>query len=222
MTKTLENINKISGRNFKVVKELFLRKDSAVGELITANMEGLVVAIYEPWNECLRLVDNKMYYAYDNAVLETKFHHRDFYDIKNTFHNMADQMSLFNGFRMFILEEICETEAVEEIEEEVEAVEEIEEIVKEEIPVQLEEIAISSKKLINKEEVYNAYFSNNAIYILDKNNDIHRIRRSVYTFTSHGIVNKEILNEERMYDKIQSLMEWKDEEDFRFFAVVEK
>lgn len=226
---TIKSINKISGRNFNIVKELFLRKDSAVGELINANMEGFVVAIYEPCNECLRFVDGKIYYAYDNGVLETKFHHRDFYDMKNTFHNMADQMSMFQGFRMFILEEVVEEQMVEEtvievVEEQQPVVVEtvIEESVSNNTPVELIEVAVSAVELINRESVYDSWYNKQAIYILDKNDDIHRIRRNVYTFTSHGIVKKEILSEERMLNKIADLLDWQDTNDFRFFSVIEK
>lgn len=225
---TIKSINKISGRNFNIVKELFLRKDSAVGELINANMEGFVVAIYEPCNECLRFVDCKIYYAYDNGVLETKFHHRDFYDMKNTFHNMADQMSMFQGFRMFILEEVVEEQMVEEtvievVEEQQPVVVEtvIEESVSNDVP-ELIEVAVSAVELTNRESVYDSWYNKQAIYILDKNNDIHRIRRNVYTFTSHGIVKKEILSEERMLNKIADLLDWQDTNDFRFFSVIEK
>lgn len=226
---TIKSINKISGRNFNIVKELFLRKDSAVGELINANMEGFVVAIYEPCNECLRFVDGKIYYAYDNGVLETKFHHRDFYDMKNTFHNMADQMSMFQGFRMFILEEVVEEQMVEEtvievVEEQQPVVVEtvIEESVSNNTPVELIEVAVSAVELTNRESVYDSWYNKQAIYILDENNDIHRIRRNVYTFTSHGIVKKEILSEERMLNKIADLLDWQDTNDFRFFSVIEK
>ncbi|MFR4518429.1 MAG: hypothetical protein ACLT40_00520 [Fusobacterium sp.] len=221
---TIKTINKNSGRNFSIVKEIFLRKDSAVGELINANTNGLVVAIYEPCNECLRFVDGKMYYAYDNGVLETKFHHRDFYDMKNTFHNMADQMSMFYGFRMFILEETTEETVIEVVEEQqpvaAEAV--IEESVSNDVPVELIEVAVSAVELTNRESVYDSWYNKQAIYILDKNNDIHRIRRNVYTFTSHGIVKKEILSEERMLNKIADLLDWQDINDFRFFSVIEK
>lgn len=220
---TIKSINKISGRNFNIVKELFLRKDSAVGELINANMEGFVVAIYEPCNECLRFVDGKMYYAYDNGAMETKFHHRDFYDMKNTFHNMADQMSMFYGFRMFILEETTE-ETIEEVVEEQQPVV-VETVIEEttsNVPVELVEVAVSAVELTNRESVYDAWYNKQAIYILDKNNDIHRIRRNVYTFTSHGIVKKEVLSEERMLNKIADLLDWQDTNDFRFFSVIEK
>lgn len=224
---TIKSINKISGRNFNIVKELFLRKDSAVGELIDANTNGLVVAIYEPCNECLRFVDNKMYYAYDNGVLETKFHHRDFYDMKNTFHNMADQMSMFYGFRMFILEEVVEEQLVEEtvievVEEQQQVVETVIEEATSNVPVELIEVAVSAVELTNRESVYDSWYDKKAIYILDKNNDIHRIRRNVYTFTSHGIMKKEILSEERMLNKIADLLDWQDVNDFRFFSVIEK
>lgn len=227
---TIKSINKISGRNFNIVKELFLRKDSAVGELINANTNGLVVAIYEACNECLRFVDGKMYYAYDNGVMETKFHHRDFYDMKNTFHNMADQMSMFYGFRMFILEETTEETMEETIVEEMPVAEQqpvvvetvMEESVSNDVPVELVEVAVSAVELTNRESVYDAWYNKQAIYILDKNNDIHRIRRNVYTFTSHGIVKKEVLSEERMLNKIADLLDWQDINDFRFFSVIEK
>lgn len=220
----IQHINKITGRQFDIVKELFLRKDSSVGELIEANRDGLVVCIYEKWNEEVRFIEGKLFFRYDNGKLDTKFHTKDFWDMKHQFHNMADQMSMFYGFRMFILEETIEEAVIEVVEEQqpvaVETV--IEESVSNDVPVELIEVAVSAVELTNRESVYDSWYNKQAIYILDKNNDIHRIRRNVYTFTSHGIVKKEILSEERMLNKIADLLDWQDTNDFRFFSVIEK